>query len=1166
MILSGKNFRSIADQTGDYSYVFNVITKTRSSDIHVGLTGDYNIDYKFAGGKIFDRNTGFVDSYSNNSSFIISGNLKNNQHEYFINGVPKVVGETLPNGKISGVFAINEQPENIGFTFFGQTPSYSITTSSDKIVADETLTGFINNIDPPLSFTVFSGELVSSDVPVDFSIDTYQEVTGYELLGGAKFLLTPSQSQNLSGVADLLFYTNFGQIEYAYSLTGGNLPSTIRSSSYLNIQPFVADFDGLSGSITVTSYYADFNGANIGVSLSHLSGQTGDIFRDKAFFRDFSHTEDAVVTGINTVSISKTGLVSGLDASGVIQTGVGTGILTGYAEPTGQIVNDYELLLTGLGSGIVDTDINLAGMSTTRFSGFVPFGSQVITGIVNNIIGTGTFNEEQLTGIIRTGYGASFFDPANFLPDGEVNLQPGAYTTEIVRKFISYTGEITGYYDITGSGIAGYITETGIVDQNFLSAVKRGVYTYEKIYDTTISGFEDLFMADTVGEVVFGELPEATGDDVGFTLTGDFIASKSGACFEDLPTIEVSGYNTNYPYNFHVANLLLSLSRVNPGFTGCIMTVQRASDGESKDIYFYNNYINIENVKQFAQSGEVFVTEWKDQSLNKNNYVPNITERPKLLTGAAVFNSGICFDRSLLKTINPLGFVDENAYSIEFSGGSVGYSGSSYYNPSIDIENLNRGWDISMQDELIYKSFGTNVTIPANPIDSHLFIDGIGLNQEIYVGNKISDIHIFPYRNLGDVDRPSYLFDEAIGEYRIDEFEFLGDDNCNIRDFFNIDRTIYALAPEFTFQLNDRGDEYTLIECLKSASGDKEIPSTHLDTSQSPDELPVVAIGNSAFLNCANITNIIIPDSVVTIGSWAFFGCSGLTSITIHDFVNFIDIGAFNRCTSLTSISFGDRVRVIAGMLLGNCTSLTSVTIPDGVTHIGQQSFDGCSSLPSITIPNSVRFIYSLAFRGCTSLSSITIPNSVELIAAQAFANCRSLTSIFIPYSVQTLGTELFFDCSSLTSAVLPVNLASIPRGTFGHCDSLNSFTIPNSVKVIEEGAFGHTAFNTIAIPNGVREIGRGAFTTMPNLTTITFPASVNSIGPYTFKDCNNLATVNFLSKNAPTLNPIDTSIAEPNATNFERISATTINVPANAIGYGTNYDGLSVSYSLPNA
>ena len=1121
MILSGKNFRSIADQTGDYSYVFNVTTKTRSSDIHVGLTGDYNIDYKFVSGKIFDRNTGFVDSYSNNSNFIISGNLKNNQHEYFINGVPKVVGETVPNGKISGVFAINEQPQNIGFTFFGQAPSYSITTSSDKIVADETLTGFINNINPPSSFTVFSGELISSDVPVDFSIDTYQEATGYELLGGAKFLLTPSQSENLSGVADLLFYTNFGEIEYAYSLTGGNLNSTIRSSSYLTVQPFIANFGGLSGSIAVTSYYADFNGANVSVSLSHLSGQTGDIFRDKAFFRDFSHTEDAVVTGINTVSISKTGLVSGLDASGVIQTGVGTGILTGYAEPTGQIINDYELLLTGIGSGIVDTDINLAGMSTTRFSGFVPFGSQVITGIVNNIIGTGTFNEEQLTGIIRTGYGASFFDPANFLPDGEVNLQPGAYTTEIVRKFISYTGEITGYYDITGSGIAGYITETGIVDQNFLSAVQRGVYTYEKTYDTTISGFEDLFMADTVDEVVFGELPEATGDDVGFTLTGDFIASKSGACFEDLPTIEVSGYNTNYPYNFHVANLLLSFSRVNPGFTGCIMTVQRASDGKSKDIYFYNNYINIENVKQFAQSGEVFVTEWKDQSLNKNNYVPNITERPKLLTGAAVFNSGICFDRSLLKTINPLGFVDENAYSIEFSGGSVGYSGSSYYNSSIDIENLNKGWDISMQDELIYKSFGTNVTIPANPIDSHLFIDGIGLNQEIYVGNKISDIHIFPYRNLGDGDQlSSYLFDEAIGEYRIDELEFLGDDNCNIRDFFNIDRTIYALTPEFTFQLNDAGTEYTLIECLKSASGEKEIPSTHLDTSQSASALPVTAIGSSAFLNCANITNIIIPDSVNSIGSSAFFGCSGLTSITIPDSVTSIDIGVFRSCTSLSSI-----------------------TIPNSVTSIGEN-----------------------AFELCISLTSITIPNSVTSIGNQAFVNCRSLTSIFIPYSVQTLGTDLFFDCSSLTSAVLPANLPSIPRSTFGLCISLNSFTIPNSVKVIGEGAFGHTAFNTIAIPNGVREIGQAAFTTMPNLTTITFPASVNSIGPYTFQDCNNLATVNFLSKNAPTLNPRATNVAEPDATNFERISATTINVPANAIGYGTNYDGLSVSYSLPNA
>jgi len=782
MILSGKNFRSIADQTGDYSYVFNVTAKSKSSDIHVGLTGDYNIDYKFLSGKIFDRNTGFVDSYSNNSSFIISGNLKNNQHEYFINGIPKVVGETLPNGKISGVFALNEQPENIGFTFFGQTPSYSITTSSDKIVADETLTGFINNIDPPLSFTVFSGELVSSNVPVDFSIETYQEVTGYELLGGAKFLLTPSQSQNLSGVADLLFYTNFGEIEYAYSLTGGNLPSTIRSSSYLTIQPFIADFGGLPGSIAVTSYYADFNGATVSVSLSHLSGQTGDIFRDKTFFTGLSHTEDALVTGTNTVSIVKTGLVSGIDASGLSQTGVGTGVLTGYAEPTGQIINDYELILTGVGSGLVDTDINLAGLSNARFSGFVPFGSEVITAVVNNIPGTGNFNEQQLTGIIRTGYGASFFDPSKFLPEGEINLQSGAYTTRNINKFISYTGEITGYYDLMGSGLAGYIIETGVVDQNFLAIIQRGVYTYEKTYDTNITGFENLFVADTIDEIVLGEIPAATGTDVSFSLTGEFTTSLSGACFDEIDTVSVSGYNTDYPYSFHVAPLLLSLSKVNPAFTGCIMTVERASDGESKDIYFYNDYINFANIQQFANSGEVFVTEWKDQSLNKNNYVPNIAERPKILTGAAVFESGVYFDQSFLKTVNPLDFVDGGEYAIEFSGGNAGYSGSSYYNPSIDTGNLYKGWTISMWDELASRSFGRNVNIPVFPTDTHLFVDAIGLDKKIYVGNKISDIHIFPFNTQGI--NVNYIFDIIEGIYETDSFSFIIDDNdeCITKD------------------------------------------------------------------------------------------------------------------------------------------------------------------------------------------------------------------------------------------------------------------------------------------------------------------------------------------------------------------------------------------------
>ena len=43
----------------------------------------------------------------------------------------------------------------------------------------------------------------------------------------------------------------------------------------------------------------------------------------------------------------------------------------------------------------------------------------------------------------------------------------------------------------------------------------------------------------------------------------------------------------------------------------------------------------------------------------------------------------------------------------------------------------------------------------------------------------------------------------------------------------------------------------------------------------------VKSIGNNAFLDCASLYSVEIPESVTSIGEKAFYGCSGLTSVTI---------------------------------------------------------------------------------------------------------------------------------------------------------------------------------------------------------------------------------------------------------------------------------------------
>jgi len=327
----------------------------------------------------------------------------------------------------------------------------------------------------------------------------------------------------------------------------------------------------------------------------------------------------------------------------------------------------------------------------------------------------------------------------------------------------------------------------------------------------------------------------------------------------------------------------------------------------------------------------------------------------------------------------------------------------------------------------------------------------------------------------------------------------------------DINESIDASNVGLTFTLNDDGTEYSVTNCPTFASGTIDVPSTHLDTSQSPDELPVTSIGYNAFENCQSLTSITLPDSVASIGIRAFYNCKNATSITIGSSSNLTSIGnsAFTNCSSLTSINIPDAVTLIENATFHNCTSLTNVTIPDNVTSIGDIAFFLCTSLTSITIPDGVTSIGTSAFRSCFSASSIILPDSVTSIDAFAFSYCTSLTSITIPDSVTSIAIGVFSSCTSLTSVTIPDSVTSIGQGAFNGCSSLPSIILPDSVTSIGNTAFGgNTSLTSITIPDSVTSIGEGAFTRCSSLTSITIPDGVTLIEQETFYGCSSLTSI----------------------------------------------------------
>jgi len=304
------------------------------------------------------------------------------------------------------------------------------------------------------------------------------------------------------------------------------------------------------------------------------------------------------------------------------------------------------------------------------------------------------------------------------------------------------------------------------------------------------------------------------------------------------------------------------------------------------------------------------------------------------------------------------------------------------------------------------------------------------------------------------------------------------------------------------------------------------------------------SIGAYAFFKCAslenNSQNPIVPESVTRIGtyafansglwkkpeegviyagSWAVGYVDSITEAVIRRGTVGISDYAFYMASSLLSVTgLGESVKHIGRGAFFGCTRLGTITLCDDMEEIADYTFYGCANLLNVSLPQSLKVVGRSAFYDCEMLSELDFSEvlNFEEIGMYAFMNCRNLTSVDFGYTLKNINDYAFYKCYSLEEVALPDTLERIGNYAFYN----NYYAYED-----DQGEYVQKGLKTVLFdkdPNDkyeskLKTIGNYAFTGCQLLDGIFLPDSVEAVGTSAFYHCFAVQTVE-LGENLKTI------------------------------------------------
>jgi len=286
-------------------------------------------------------------------------------------------------------------------------------------------------------------------------------------------------------------------------------------------------------------------------------------------------------------------------------------------------------------------------------------------------------------------------------------------------------------------------------------------------------------------------------------------------------------------------------------------------------------------------------------------------------------------------------------------------------------------------------------------------------------------------------------------------------------------------------------------------------------------------ISTAAFVGCASLKEVVMPDTVEVLEGYAFVGCSALESVYVS--ANLKEMGnyVFSADPALKSFEMGDGAKVLGdyafftpidenrldkGFYYQN--ALKNVTIPQSVEKIGKFAFAGNTVLKVINL-SGVKEISDYAFHYATALHTVTVTDAIERVGLNAFigSSLRTMKVEFIEY----IGDQAFLgtDIGSGQNFFNLTNAIEIGAGAFYNCKNISFIRMPNVEKVGDMAFYMESTQNVNYVEFGNKLVSLGgAVFVNSSLQTITLPASLKEINAPAFAACMNLRKIEVNAKN----------------------------------------------------